>query len=355
MARGREDARGRERRAARAPQAEFSHFSLDRNGRFIGASDELLAQRVGYRVMELIGQHYSTLLADGEAERIQPWFEQVLGGETVGPIEVEVVCKDGEHVWVRLTAMPHLEAGDVIGVDCVAQDVTDEVHARVELPRLRHLHESIVDSIRAGIVVVDAEHAIVGWNRHMEEWFQMPRDEVLGRPATELFPRLSEEGLDGWLRIALEGGEPFSLARWPHRSERRSATYCIDLSVVPLRAPDGDVIGALLLFDDVSHEVALEGEIRRAEQLTAIAQTAAAVNHEINNPLATVLGNAELLLRHCTDDSATTVKRLTRIAEAATRIAQVTQKLAHVTDPVMTEWAPGRTMLDIHRSAAPDE
>ncbi|MFQ5810135.1 MAG: PAS domain S-box protein [Armatimonadota bacterium] len=343
------------RAAPPEPQLDYSHFSLDRDGRFRSASDTLLALAVGYNVSELLGQHYSTLLAEGEAERVEPWFEQVLAGGTVGPVEVEVVRKDGERIWVRLTAMPQVEAGEVVGVDCVAQDATEEVRARVEVPRLRQLHESIVDSISAGIVVVDAQHAIVGWNRHMENWFQMGREEALGRPAIDLFPKLAEEGLAAWLSVALEGGDPFSLARWRHESERRSATFYVDISVVSLRAADSDVIGALLLFEDVSHEVALEDELRRSEQLATIAQTAAAVNHEVNNPLATVLGNAELLMRHCTDDSPTTVKRLKRIAEAASRIAEVTQKLAHVTDPVITEWAPGRTMLDIDRSAAPEE
>jgi PAS domain S-box-containing protein len=338
-----------------APQAldgPYSQFSLDRKGRFIDASDELLAQSIGYRSTELIGQHYSTLLVEGQETRVRSWFARVLEGQTVGPVEVKTLRRSGDHIWVRFTAMPRLEGDEVVGIDCIAQDVTAEVHARAELPRLKQLHESIVDSIRVGIVVVDAEHTIVGWNRHMEEWFQMARRNAIGHPVTELFPKLAGEGLESWIKATIEGGEPFSMPRWCHESERRHAVYYIDASVVPLRAPDDDVIGALLLFEDVSHEVALEEELRRSEQLTTIAQTAAAVNHEINNPLAAVLGNAELLLRHCSDESPTTARRLRRIAEGAGRIAEVTQKLVRVTDPVVTEWAPGHTMLDIERSAS---
>ncbi len=352
------DQRNTGRRDQSVPEAldsPYSQFSLDREGRFIGANDELLAQSIGYSSTELIGQRYSALLAEGQEERVRSWFGRVLDGETVGPVEVKTLRKGGDYIWIRFTAMPRFEGDEVVGVDCIAQDVTDEVHARAELPRLKQLHESIVDSIRVGIVVVDAEHTIVGWNRHMEEWFQMARRNAIGHPVTELFPKLAVEGLESWIKATIEGGEPFSMPRWCHESERRHAVYYIDASVVPLRAPDDDVIGALLLFEDVSHEVALEEELRKSEQLTTIAQTAAAVNHEINNPLAAVLGNAELLLRHCNDDSPTTERRLKRIAEGAGRIAEVTQKLVHVTDPVVTEWAPGHTMLDIDRSASEGE
>ncbi len=349
------DAAARERQMSTEPHSDYSQFSLDSDGRFLGAADDRLATRVGYGVAELVGQHYSTLLAEGQAESVQWWLDRVLAGERVGPVEVEVVRKGGDNIWIQFTATPRLEGERIVGVDCLAREVTEEVHARTELPRLRQLHESIVESIRVGILVVDSQKSIVAWNRHMEEWFQMGRQEAMGRRVTELFPKLTEEGLEEWLGVVMEGGEPFVLTRWCHESERRHATFHIDLSVVPLRCSDGDVLGALLLFEDVSDEVKLEAELRKSDQLATIAQTAAAVNHEINNPLATILGNAELLLRQCSDKSPTTVKRLKRIAEATGRMAEVTQKLAKIVDPVVTEWAPGMTMLDIERSAAPEK
>jgi len=95
----------------------------------------------------------------------------------------------------------------------------------------------------------------------------------------------------------------------------------------------------------------LERELIQAERKAAILQTAIAVNHEINNPLGVILGNAELLLSQLKDADEDVVRKLKIIEEQCIRIKQITQKLANLTDPVLTEYLKGREkMLDIHRS-----
>lgn len=95
----------------------------------------------------------------------------------------------------------------------------------------------------------------------------------------------------------------------------------------------------------------LEEEIIQAQRREAIIQTAIAVNHEINNPLGVILGNAELLLSQLKDADEGVVRKLRIIEEQCIKIKEITQKLVNLTDPVLTEYLKGREkMLDIHRS-----
>jgi PAS domain S-box-containing protein len=90
-----------------------------------------------------------------------------------------------------------------------------------------------------------------------------------------------------------------------------------------------------------------------SERLAAMTETAVAANHEINNPLFSILGQAQLLIRKYGTNDEETFSRLKAIEEAALRIACVTKKLANLVDPVIKEY-PGtkKTMIDLESSVA---
>ncbi len=62
-------------------------------------------------------------------------------------------------------------------------------------------------------------------------------------------------------------------------TERRIADSC-----APIRSPDGQLLGAVLVFRDVTEEQALEVELSHARKLEAVGQLAAGIAHEINTP-----------------------------------------------------------------------
>jgi len=88
----------------------------------------------------------------------------------------------------------------------------------------------------------------------------------------------------------------------------------------------------------------------KSERLSAIMHTSVAVNHEINNPLTAILGNAQLLLTRKEYLDQETVEKLKIIEENALKIKEVTQNLLRIIEPVIVEYAGGVKMLDITRS-----
>jgi signal transduction histidine kinase len=85
----------------------------------------------------------------------------------------------------------------------------------------------------------------------------------------------------------------------------------------------------------------------KRERINAIMETAATVNHEINNPLTAVLGNVQLLLLRRDDLDEDLKKKLKAVEESALRIKEVTQKLMKITQDKITDYTDGIKMIDL--------
>lgn len=100
---------------------------------------------------------------------------------------------------------------------------------------------------------------------------------------------------------------------------------------------------------------AISKEREAALKTEAVQETAAAINHEINNPLMAVMGNVELLLRKESQIDPETRDKLRRIHEAASRIRQVTQNLMRIVDARYAPYPGGSSILDIDASPKRDD
>jgi DNA-binding NtrC family response regulator len=97
---------------------------------------------------------------------------------------------------------------------------------------------------------------------------------------------------------------------------------------------------------------ALEREQLRSAKLTTILEMTLAMHHEINNPLALILANAEMLQRELQAMGSNVMTKLTRIIEGAQRIASVVRDLQRIHTPVTSPVTGVGKMLDLHRSVA---
>ncbi len=83
------------------------------------------------------------------------------------------------------------------------------------------------------------------------------------------------------------------------------------------------------------------------EKMAGIVETAVTVNHEINTPLAAILGNIRLLLRDPEKLDKSLIERLKVIEMSADRILTVTRRLLLIARPDSVEYVEGTQMLDI--------
>lgn len=104
-------------------------------------------------------------------------------------------------------------------------------------------------------------------------------------------------------------------------------------------------------YDELS---AAQARLLENERLKGVTETVGALNHEVNNPLATIVGTAQLLLRNDRLDPDTRTK-VERVLEGAKRIQSVTGKMATLIQANSRPY-PGQTrILDLRRSLAEDD
>jgi GAF domain-containing protein len=81
------------------------------------------------------------------------------------------------------------------------------------------------------------------------------------------------------------------------------------------------------------------------ERLAAIGEMAVTVNHEINNPLTVIIGNAELLLKDLTGSEPKILKKIDNIISESRRIAEITRAIRRIEKPVSEAYLPGGAMM----------
>ena len=112
----------------------------------------------------------------------------------------------------------------------------------------------------------------------------------------------------------------------------------------------GSMVGVSSLVRDITHRKQIEAALRERDALRYVASLAEAAAHEINNPLAVVVGNAQLLAEEV---DAAGRPRIEKILEAVRRIQGIVDQLKHINRLELMDAAlPVPEMLDLERSSS---
>ncbi len=151
--------------------------------------------------------------------------------------------------------------------------------------------QNIVATIDSGVAAVDQEGRITMFNRAAARLTGRPADAWLGRAVAELPAPLAEA-----LHATLADRQPRVLpeVELPRPTAPVLPIIC---STAALQEPAGELLGAVVVFSDLTPLKELETERRRAERLAYFEALAAGIAHEIKNPLVAIKTFMQLLPR----------------------------------------------------------
>src|SRR6266850_1175910 len=168
---------------------------------------------------------------------------------------------------------------------------------------VREHARSVAALARTAAIVASSDDAILGktldgvittWNEGAERLYGYAASEVIGRPISIIIPHEMDEELPRILAQLRRGERVDNYETVRVAKDGR----CIDVSVTvsPILDERRRIVGASSIARDITHQREIEETARERDTLRSVASLAAGAAHEINNPLAVVMGQAQLLI-----------------------------------------------------------
>jgi len=155
------------------------------------------------------------------------------------------------------------------------------------LESLQVLHENIIQSISSGLITTGLDGRITLVNSAAQKLLDRTPDRLLGTPVAKLFldplPNADSQQTHGEVRFEVSSDKAN-----PFRKTFR-------VRVAQLNVPERGALGYVYAFDDLTEIRRLEREVRMQDRLAAVGRLAAAIAHEIRNPLTSIAGSVSML------------------------------------------------------------
>ena len=215
-------------------------------------------------------------------------------------------------------------------------------HKAEELQRLTEYNQNILESMDAGIVVLDLEGRVARWNRAMESLVGRRREMVVGRLLSEVLPSAFVDALSGSLGAGPH--EEISHIYKLHLPTDAGRSSMVNVSVAPFQWGSGERLGHVLILEDITARVRLEEQLQHSEKMASIGLLAAGVAHEVNTPLAGISSYTQLLRADVTDDDPR-APLLEKIEKQTFRAAKIINNLLNFSRAGSSDLGP----IDINR------
>ena len=269
--------------AAIIASSDDAIISKDLNGIISSWNDG--ARRIfGYEADEIVGQPILRLIPVELHYEEDFILSKIRSGERIDHFETIRMKKSGEKFPISVTISPIKdESGTIVGASKIARDISE----RWRLDESRYRLAAIVDSADDAIISKNLDGIITSWNNGARRLFGYEQEEIVGQSILRLIPdnlRHEEEEILRRLRTG-DNIEHYETTRISKEGELRE----VSITVSPIRNAKGEVIGASKIARDVSNQKKVERLAIEAEKIATTGRMAAAIAHEINNPLASVL------------------------------------------------------------------
>ncbi len=242
--------------------------------------------------------------------------ESIAGEAALQPFTLEgrYARFDGEYRWLRSVSQPRFGVdGELVGFIGVATDITPAKEAELELKaqvgeQTRELalsearFRAVFDTVLEVLVLMEPDGTVVELNRKEAPWRAPETRGAIGKkiwdaPTLALYPQHAPVMRQAVKQAA--GGELFQREL---RMEREGApTAYLDVSVQPVRGPNGKLVYLLFEARDITDLKAAQEQLRQSQKMEALGQLTGGIAHDFNNLLTVVVGGLDIIAKRAED------------------------------------------------------
>jgi len=213
----------------------------------------------------VVYKSWSSHLHPNDRQRTEREFKQALDGTKAFDTEFRITWKDGSVRHIRGTAtVERDDMGNALRMIGVNWDVSGITAITNELAEQRELLQVTLESIGDAVVTTDA-NGITQWlNPTAERLTGWSRDQVEGLPLTQIFKIVNEETreeVENPVITCLTTRQTVGMAQNTILISKDGKEYGIEDSAAPIKNSSGDILGAVLVFHDVTEQRRLSSEV----------------------------------------------------------------------------------------------
>ena len=223
----------------------------------------------GYPASEMVGQPTSLLTPDGQPDMVSGVISRLQDGQSMEPVEVVRVRRDGTRFHAALTFSPiHNAAGRMAGLSCIVRDISAHIVLEQSLRESEARFRTSVDAMEEGLALQDASGTILFCNGSAERILGLTADQMTGR--TSLDPRWRAVHADGTdfpgeqhpSMVALrDGAAQHNVIMGVHKPD--DTLTWVNINAVPLRrSPQEPTHGVVVTFADITEQRLAEEKIK---------------------------------------------------------------------------------------------
>ena len=262
-----------------------------------------LAEIFGYsfsgeaeKVAELVGLNIQNDIYLQAEDRDQ-WLNLIRQQGEVRNFEVQMLRKNGSIFWADVSGHLVRDSGGLLScLEGTVRDISAQKAAQETVQKLHVYLQNIIDSMPSVLIGVNIDMEVTLWNKRAEEESILTAEEANGLSMTEVCRLFNSKAYMPKLVETIQTRKPTRLLKVESlKKSKDGGSRFFDILIYPLSLTEAS--GAVIHMDDVTERLRLEEMMVRSEKMQSIGGLAAGLAHEINNPLAVILQNVQVMTR----------------------------------------------------------
>ncbi len=267
-------------------------------------------------------------------------------------VEFRILLPDATTKYIHAVGHPVLTAsGDLVEFVGSSTDITERNRAE----QATSLLAAIVESSHDAIVSKSLNGVITSWNKGAERLFGYAAEEAVGQNITMIIPPERRDEERTIIEQLMRGERVDHLETV--RMRKDGSLFDVSLTISPMKDALGRVVGASKLARDITERKRAEEALRQAQtdlahasRLTIMGEFTASLAHEVKQPIAAAVTDANTCVRWITRDE----PDLKEAREAAWRIVKDAERASEIINRVRLLFEKGtrqRESVDVNEVA----